>query len=82
MQCAICGENTLAFYRQTKLQTLCRKCDKETPSKVAKSIFLQEYFGDELPNVPKSAQKEFYADYLASVCNVQEYIEQTTGLSD
>ena len=75
-QCRICGAES-ACYRPAARNILCADCAKDTPAKVTLSEFSEKYFSGENP--PLATVREFYADYLASTCTLEEYIRQTTS---
>jgi hypothetical protein len=81
MSCNICG-TTDSRYRRGSLQTLCDHCSRDTPNKASRLVFERCYWGAGLDSVPRSVRREFYADYLASTCTLQEYRQSTTEVMD
>ena len=79
MKCSICGES--AVFRAPQRSILCDACLATTPPKVSREEFVRVYFkGDD--TVTWSVLKEFYSDYLASECNLEQYVKETTEVID
>jgi len=79
MYCRICGsEKDVKFY-PAKRQSLCKWCAADTPSKLSRDEFEKRYWGAEVDTVPTFFRREFYSDYLASDCDMEKYIDQTTS---
>ena len=75
-QCRICGDGG-ARYRTAARNVLCDSCSNDTPAKCTLEEFREEYFAGDDP--PLSVLREFYADYLASMHTLAEYIKATTS---
>lgn len=76
--CRVCGTEDGVEFRESKRQSLCVSCNKETPRKVGRDAFDKRYWGAHLDEVPMSTRREFYSDYLTSDCSLEKYIETTT----
>jgi len=66
-----------------QLMSLCADCLKGTPAKVGRLAFDDAYWGPAATyaDVPERTRQEFYADYLASMCDLESYKAQTTEVS-
>ncbi len=78
MYCRICGSERNARYRASKLQFLCKECNKDTPKKISYDDFTEKFWRND-DNVPFSMKREFYQDYLSSCCTYDEYVIAVTG---
>ena len=78
MQCRVCGTETNVAYRAKKRQSLCNVCNRETPNKIGRRAFNIRYWGSEFPDVPIGTLREFYADYLVTTQNFNDYRASTT----
>ena len=76
--CAICGDESGVKYYPGKYNALCPSCAVDTPDKIHRDNFNVAYWGKGWEDVPQSTRREFYDDYLASTCTLDEYIKQTT----
>lgn len=77
MMCRICGTEKKVKFYPSKRQALCQYCAEDTPPKVGRESFEAKYWGAEVSNVPDAIRREFYSDYLASSCNVEQYMADT-----
>ena len=77
MYCKICGTHRTVEYRRGPRMNLCDHCAIDTPKKASYANFNKRYW-DTPEIVSQSIKLEFYSDYKASRCTVDQYIEQTT----
>jgi len=77
MMCRICGAEKKVKFYPSKRQALCPLCAEDTPSKVSRETFDTKYWGQEANSVPDAIRREFYSDYLASNCDVEQYMADT-----
>ena len=76
--CRICGDETGVEYYPTKHNSLCPSCAAGIPDKVSRESFDVAYWGKDRKDVPQPIRGDFYDDYRASTCTLDEYIIQTT----
>ena len=80
MHCFICASEKNLITRKDIFKTVCKECNKSTPTKVNREAFDTAYWGKTLAasQIPESTKREFYADYLASTHNLKAYLSATT----
>jgi len=79
MYCRICGTDQSVKYRRGPRMNMCGCCSKDTPKKSSYENFNKRYWSD--PRlVTESVKRSFYNDYKTSMCNLEQYIDQTTDI--
>ena len=78
MYCRICGTESNTKFYPGKRQTLCQGCAEGTPRKASRESFDRQYWGAKFEEVSNGIRREFYSDYLTSMCTVGEYKDSTT----
>lgn len=76
MGCKICGDED-AHYRVGKRMRLCDSCNMETPVRISREEFDEQYWSY-ARSIPESVKREFYDDYKTSSLTIEQYIKQTS----